>query len=128
MVRSTPHDIGRFAGCRAGQASAYNGPGPRGAHLAGDIGGGIIPHPHRGANTTYRHAPTRHLQSQPDFEVVGEALSRVGTLVPDVILLDRELPATDASGTIRAITQAVPSARVTSFSIVQTGPAAPAGS
>ncbi len=80
------------------------------------------------ANTTYRHALPRHLQSQPDFEVVGEALSRVGTLVPDMILLDLELPETDASGTIRALKQVVPSARITGFSIVQTGPSAPAGS
>ncbi len=79
------------------------------------------------ANATFRYALIRHLQSQPDFTVVGEApssdeaLPRAQALAPDVILLDIELPETDAPGAIRALKRAVPAARIIGFSIVQSG-------
>ncbi len=79
------------------------------------------------ANAAFRYALTCHLQSQPDFTVVGEApscdeaLPRAQALEPDVILLDVAMPETDAPGTIRALRRAVPAARIIGFSIMQSG-------
>ncbi len=77
-------------------------------------------------NATFRYSLTCHLQSQPDFVIVGEAnssdeaLPRARALAPDVILLDVQLPEADAPNIIRALKQAVPAARIIGFSIVQT--------
>jgi DNA-binding NarL/FixJ family response regulator len=78
-------------------------------------------------NESFRYSLTRHLTSQPDFEVVGESASSdeavpaARSLAPDVILLDIELRETDAPGAIRELRQAAPGARIIGVSIVQSG-------
>ena len=58
------------------------------------------------------------LESQPDFEVVGEAengreaLERAVRLKPGVVLMDLRMPEVDGVSAIRAIRKEVPAARV----------------
>ncbi|WP_041738909.1 response regulator transcription factor [Calothrix sp. PCC 6303] len=58
------------------------------------------------------------LESQPDFEVVGEAengkqaISQVEILQPDVVLMDVRMPITDGVAATKAITQQFPLVKV----------------
>jgi len=66
------------------------------------------------------------LETQPDFEIVGEASSgaqaveRAAELRPDVILLDLELPVMDGVAALRAIRAADPAAKVIIFTAFDT--------
>lgn len=66
------------------------------------------------------------LETQPDFEIVGEAASgaqavaRAAALRPDVILLDLELPELDGVAALRAIRAADPAARAIIFTAFDT--------
>jgi DNA-binding NarL/FixJ family response regulator len=66
------------------------------------------------------------LETQPDFEIVGEAVSgaqaveRAAALRPDVILLDLELPELDGVAALRAIRAANPQAKVIIFTAFDT--------
>jgi DNA-binding NarL/FixJ family response regulator len=66
------------------------------------------------------------LETQPDFEIVGEAASgaqaieRAAALRPDVILLDLELPELDGVAALRAIRAANPQAKVIIFTAFDT--------
>ena len=66
------------------------------------------------------------LETQPDFEIVGEASSgaqaveRAAELRPDVILLDLELPELDGVAALRAIRAANPAAKVIIFTAFDT--------
>jgi DNA-binding NarL/FixJ family response regulator len=66
------------------------------------------------------------LETQPDFEIVGQAASgaqaveRAALLHPDVTLLDLELPELDGVAALRAIRAAEPAARVIIFTAFDT--------
>jgi DNA-binding NarL/FixJ family response regulator len=66
------------------------------------------------------------LETQPDFEIVGQAASgaqaveRAALLHPDVTLLDLELPELDGVAALRAIRAADPGARVIIFTAFDT--------
>jgi DNA-binding NarL/FixJ family response regulator len=66
------------------------------------------------------------LQTQSDFEVVGEAasgadgLGLIAQLVPDVVLLDLELPGIDGVGVLRQLRARNDSARVIVFTVFDT--------
>jgi DNA-binding NarL/FixJ family response regulator len=66
------------------------------------------------------------LETQPDFEIAGEASSgaqaveRAAALRPDVMLLDLELPELDGVAALRAIRAADPAARVIIFTAFDT--------
>jgi DNA-binding NarL/FixJ family response regulator len=61
------------------------------------------------------------LETQPDFEVVGEAangdeaLQLAMELQPDILLLDLEMPVRDGVETIRQLTRRLPSLRILVF-------------
>lgn len=75
-------------------------------------------------NEQFRSTLARHLRFEVDFAVVGEvdigeeAVEMAARLSPDVILLDIELPETDAPARIEALQQSAPAARIVSLSIV----------
>jgi len=66
------------------------------------------------------------LQTQPDFEVVGEAGSGVDALTlversrPDVVLLDLELPGLDGVGVLKRLRERGASSRVIVFTVFDT--------
>jgi DNA-binding NarL/FixJ family response regulator len=66
------------------------------------------------------------LQTQPDFEVVGEAgsgvegLALIERLTPDVVLLDLELPGLDGVGVLRRLRERHAASRVIVFTVFDT--------
>jgi DNA-binding NarL/FixJ family response regulator len=66
------------------------------------------------------------LQTQPDFEVVGEAgsgvegLALIERLTPDVVLLDLELPGLDGVGVLRQLRERHAASRVIVFTVFDT--------
>ncbi len=66
------------------------------------------------------------LNTQPDFEVIGEAatgpetVERVTTLHPDVVLLDLEMPELDGVEALRRLRETSPDARVIVFTAFDT--------
>jgi DNA-binding NarL/FixJ family response regulator len=66
------------------------------------------------------------LQTQPDFEVVGEAgsggegLAMISNFAPDVVLLDLELPGVDGVGVLRQLREANAPTRVIVFTVFDT--------
>ncbi|MGH2585351.1 MAG: response regulator [Dehalococcoidia bacterium] len=75
-------------------------------------------------NEAFRSTLARHLSFEADFSVVGEvdigeaAVRLAARLAPDVILLDIELPETDAPACIVALQRNAPAARIVTLSIV----------
>jgi DNA-binding NarL/FixJ family response regulator len=66
------------------------------------------------------------LQTQADFEVVGEAgsgvegLAMIANFAPDVVMLDLELPGVDGVGVLRQLREANASTRVIVFTVFDT--------
>ena len=66
------------------------------------------------------------LQTQPDFEIVGEAgsgaegLSVITEFSPDVVLLDLELPGIDGVGVLRRLRELKTASRVIVFTVFDT--------
>ena len=66
------------------------------------------------------------LETQPDFEIVGEAgsgaegLSVIAEFSPDVVLLDLELPGVDGVGVLRRLRELKTTSRVIVFTVFDT--------
>lgn len=66
------------------------------------------------------------LETQPDFEVVGEAgdgqeaVAQVEKLRPDVVLLDLDMPVLDGLGALRQIMEQHPATKVIIFTVFDT--------
>jgi DNA-binding NarL/FixJ family response regulator len=66
------------------------------------------------------------LETQPDFEVVGEAgdgqeaVAQVESLRPDVVLLDLDMPVLDGLGALRQIMEQHPETKVIIFTVFDT--------
>lgn len=66
------------------------------------------------------------LRTQPDFEVVGtaedgrEAVQRIATVLPHVLLLDLEMPRMDGVDVIRHLREAHPEVRIIVFTVFDT--------
>jgi DNA-binding NarL/FixJ family response regulator len=77
------------------------------------------------SNVDFRNTLSCYLQSEPDFEIVGETENRdkglqlARALNPDVILLDIEMPEVDSVADIRRLKHALPDVRIIVLSIVQ---------
>ncbi len=70
-----------------------------------------------------RDGLTAVLETQPDFEVVGEAgdgqeaITQVERLHPDVVLLDLDMPVLDGLGALQQIMQQQPGTKVIIFTV-----------
>lgn len=68
-------------------------------------------------HSMFRDGLRRMLESEPDFEVVGEAsdgkttIQAVRKLKPDVLLLDLSMPGTGGLSTLREVTKSLPATR-----------------
>src|SRR6476646_4208543 len=73
-----------------------------------------------------RDGLTAVLETQPDFEVVGEAgdgqeaVSQVERLRPDVVLLDLDMPVLDGLGALQQIMKQQPGTKVIIFTVFDT--------
>ena len=71
----------------------------------------------------FRKGIARLIDSQPDFEVVGEArdghdaLERTRQLQPDVVLMDIEMPGTNGTKATKAITAEMPDVQVVMLTV-----------